>query len=324
MKLSEAVQKFIYDRETFCTPKTIMNYKCSLRYFSDYIIKVHGDIDIVDISVDDLRGYVHFLKGRKKLELHPYTPTQDKRITDTSIRTYLIDVRAFFNYLYKNGFVFEYIFNNFKLVRREKKLLIPLTAEQVQLIDDLYSDLNEHSLRNWCIVHLMLDAGFRVGDVVDFTDDCFDYKNDCLIVRYGKGRKDRIVPLAFNLKVRLYSYIFLYRNGKSKHTFLSFRCRSASAPPGSELKTITHNTIKCLFAAIRSKTGLYPLYPHLLRHTFATSFVMGGGNLEFLRFYMGHEDIQTTQNYLHLAAVLKTRRSNIYRLDKIFFTDFSY
>ena len=90
------------------------------------------------------------------------------------------------------------------------------------------------------------------------------------------------------------------------------------------MKCVTHNTIKCLFASIRSKTGLYPLYPHLLRHTFATSFVMGGGNLEFLRFYMGHEDIQTTQTYLHLAAVLKARGSNIYKLDKIFFTDFSY
>ena len=167
MKLSEAVREFIFDRETFCTAKTVSNYKSTLKYFSEYIYSVHGDIEIVDISVDDLKGYVHFLKNRKKLQSHPYMPTQNKRITDTSIRTYLIDVRAFFNYLYSNDLVKEYIFKKFKLVRREKKLVLPLTVEQVQLIDDLYSEHEEKALRNWCIIHLMLDAGFRVGDVVN-------------------------------------------------------------------------------------------------------------------------------------------------------------
>ncbi len=329
MKLSAAIDDFIYDRETFCTNKTIFNYKNSLRYFSEFIYSYRGkNVELEDLQVDDLKKYVHFLKNRKKLYTHPYKPTEDKPITDTSIRTYLIDIRAFINYFYKSGILKDYIFKNFKLVRREKKLIIPLAVDQVDLIDNLFSDWSVSSLRNWCIVHLMLDAGFRAGEVINFSDDCFDYQHDCLIIRYGKGRKDRIVPLSKKLKVKLYSYIFLYRpsdpeDNIKKSTFLSLR-KYSTCGAAPKYQSISYFTVKSLFVNIRKNTGLNMVYPHLLRHTFATSFIAGGGNLEFLRFFMGHEDIQTTSVYLHLAAILKTRGSKIYRLDDIFFQNLTY
>ena len=74
-----------------------------------------------------------------------------------------------------------------------------------------------------------------------------------------------------------------------------------------------------MFARIRKATGINRLKPHLLRHTFATSYIIGGGDLETLRIYLGHASYEVTQNYLHIAQVYSTMGSDIYRLDNIFF-----
>ena len=60
-----------------------------------------------------------------------------------------------------------------------------------------------------------------------------------------------------------------------------------------------------LFARIKKKKGLERVYPHLLRHTFATNFIYQGGNIEVLRVLMGHSTVNITQIYIHLASQKK-------------------
>ncbi|WP_081820350.1 tyrosine-type recombinase/integrase [Robinsoniella sp. KNHs210] len=61
------------------------------------------------------------------------------------------------------------------------------------------------------------------------------------------------------------------------------------------------------------------MHPHLLRHTFATSYIIGGGNLEMLRLLLGHYDYNVTRNYLHLAYQYMILNADIYKLDSVFF-----
>ena len=82
---------------------------------------------------------------------------------------------------------------------------------------------------------------------------------------------------------------------------------------------ITETSVKMVFARLKKRSGIDRLHPHLLRHTFATSFIIGGGNLEFLRMMLGHSDYATTKMYLHLAQQAKMLHSDIYRLDPVFF-----
>ena len=73
-----------------------------------------------------------------------------------------------------------------------------------------------------------------------------------------------------------------------------------------------------LFARIKKKKGFSRIYPHLLRHTFATNFVYNGGNLEVLRVLMGHSTINITQIYIHLAAQIHLVNDNYNsNLDKL-------
>ena len=90
---------------------------------------------------------------------------------------------------------------------------------------------------------------------------------------------------------------------------------------GHKHEPLTDNAIKCLFQRLKIKSEVPRVYPHLLRHTFATSFILGGGSVEVLRIYMGHSSIDTTQKYLHLANNLRFLK-NVYPLDDCFLKKF--
>ena len=84
--------------------------------------------------------------------------------------------------------------------------------------------------------------------------------------------------------------------------------------------SLTDHSVKMLFQDLKSASGIDRLHAHLLRHTFATSYLMGGGNLEFLRVFMGHSDYTVTKTYSQLAAQMQMLGADIYHLDPIFFT----
>ncbi len=313
MKLDKAYNLFIMSREEYCTEHTIRNYKHTLQYFCDFMVVHKGmplkEIDIDSIDKDDLSAYTIYLRKRPKYENHPFSKTQDKPITKRSVKTYQTDVRAFFNYLYNEEYMQEQITRKYKIITPEKKQIIPLTESDVDAIDKMYNKKSVLGARNLCIIHLMLDAGLRRSEVLNLECDDVNFEKNYILVKDGKGNKDRIIPLAPRLKKILYSYRTVYRPFV-EHNYLL--CST------TDYGQLTEDCIKMLFFRIKAKTELDRLYPHLLRHTFATAYIMQGGDLESLRIYMGHTDIATTQKYLHLANQFSFNY-DIYKLDKKFF-----
>ncbi|MDE7323162.1 MAG: site-specific integrase [Lachnospiraceae bacterium] len=70
------------------------------------------------------------------------------------------------------------------------------------------------------------------------------------------------------------------------------------------LAKLSADCITDLFARLKKDSGISRLHAHLLRHTFATSYLVGGGNLEFLRVFLGHSDYNVTRGYSQLTASL--------------------
>ena len=121
--------------------------------------------------------------------------------------------------------------------------------------------------------------------------------------------------MAKRLRQPLYRYLTFYRPRTLEHDSLFCSLHNPEEP-------FTLDAIKSLFSRIRKETELPRLKPHLLRHTFATSFILGGGDLESLRLYLGHSSYDTTQNYLHLANTYERMGSDVYKLDGIFFRSY--
>lgn len=318
LSLATAFDLFLLSRETYCADTTIFNYKNTIRYFIDFMCmrksKESNQIDVCDISKEDIAFYVLYLRKKKKNENNPIAPTSDDLITKRTVKTYCTDIRTFFNWLVREGYINrdESPMKNFKMIKPEVRSILPLTSDEVRILEDGYNALTELGCRNLAIIHLLLDEGFRVSEVRNLKLSDVHYNNDCIVVN-GKGSKQRILPLARIVRKYLERYQYNYRPD-TVHDF--FFCDVNGNP-------ITSDAVRNVFCRAKKRTKIERLHPHLLRHTFATSFIIGGGSLELLRIYMGHSDIATTQQYMHVVNAIQFSK-NIYQLDSIFFKRMYY
>ena len=172
---------------------------------------------------------------------------------------------------------------------------MPLTDIEVKQLLNSFEPLTFLGERDKLMCMLMLDCGLRRGEVVKLKLSDIDKSKRTMIIN-GKGSKQRIVPFGKTVKNQLMRYLAL-RTEKP--------CYSDSLFLTIEREPITSNAIKMLFQRLKISSGISRLYPHLLRHTFATNYIIQGGNLEVLRVLLGHSSISITQIYIHLAAQMQ-------------------
>lgn len=311
---------FISDRETFCSPKTIEYYRKNLGFFLDFLYENVPDCSPgsgLDVLPDKIMAdYIRNLRQKPRFSRHPFAAQSTVTIKNTTIRTYCRAVKAYLNYCNEE---FETTFKtNVKMPKSDSEEKVPLYQEEANALDKLFSLKTETGLRNYCIVHLMLDAGFRSEEVeaLRICDILFD--KNIVKVFNSKGEKSRVVLLVPKLKKNLYTYVMLYRDYTDNLDNKQYTLQ----PVFTRIRGdgyINYNCIKQLFSRLKSRAGISRLTPHLLRHTFATSYIMGGGNLENLRLFLGHYDYTVTRTYLHLANTYRMMGASIYQLDPIFF-----
>ena len=322
-KLKQLIDIFLFEKQANLTVKTYTYYSSSIRYFADFIVdylhKPLADIHMSEINLPLLNQYTMYLRNK------PYEynicangamtiKTDDsKHIKNTSIATYQRAVRAFFRWCYDNEYTVKNIAQRYKLLKSDAAEKLPLYGTEVKTIDAGFDLKTLSGLRNYCIVHLMLDCGLRLNEVVKLQISDVMFDKDVIFINCSKGLKSRYVPLVSSLKINIYKYLTLFRGCKDFSSDMSVFVNINNGQP------ITEHTIKQLFSRLKKRTDIERLHPHLCRHTFATSYILGGGDLESLRIYMGHSDITTTTKYLHLANTYRLLNTDVYKLDSIYF-----
>lgn len=186
---------------------------------------------------------------------------------------------------------------------------IVLYSDEVAAIDELFDKSTIQGIRDYIIVHLMLDCGLRSQEVRHLKYEDMDRNRNILKILDSKGSKSRITLIPDFLIESIDNYMAMC-NRSSGTVILTLR----------NDKPLTKEGIKDFFQHLKKKSGIKRIHAHLLRHTFATSYLIGGGNLEFLRVFMGHSDYNVTKTYSQLAAECKMLGVDVYHLDRIFFT----
>lgn len=279
MNLSQAYEMFMQEQKfRGNSHETISYYKICLNMFIDYC---GSDLDVSDLDVILFKGYQLYL-------------SENKDIKRVSVRTYSRAVRVFYRYLYFEDII-DININKLKLIKADKEVIMPLTDIEVKQLLNSFEPLTFLGERDKLMCMLMLDCGLRRGEVVKLKLSDIDKSKRTMIIN-GKGSKQRIVPFGKTVKNQLMRYLAL-RTEKP--------CYSDSLFLTIEREPITSNAIKMLFQRLKSSSGISRLYPHLLRHTFATNYIIQGGNLEVLRVLLGHSSISITQIYIHLAAQMQ-------------------
>ena len=189
--------------------------------------------------------------------------------------------------------------------RVEQNSIIPLTAREVDAIIASCDAASYLGARNIAVVRCLLDEGMRSGEVQRLKMNDVNFIDNYITIRRTKNNKSRVIPLAPATKEALQNYLE-YREFDSRYVFLS------------QLGTpFSSSAVKELFKRLKRNSGITRIYPHLLRHTFASSYILGGGSVELLRIYMGHSDIATTQKYMHVTDNMRFLE-DIYRIDECF------
>lgn len=299
MTIVQAYRLYLKDRAGYCSDKTLKTYSGHLDIYFDYLERTYKPItllDFEDIPPEDniFSDYILYLRQKRK-------------VSNTTIRSYARSIRAFLNYCYQEDICRDYL-KKVKLPKSDAVPPAPLLQDEVKRLDNCFALETIMGLRNYCIVHLMLDCGLRSQEVLHLEMEHVDAAHNLLHIRISKECKSRITMIPDFLIQAIRTYML--KCGRSSGTiFYSIR----------KNQPLTEEGIKMLFQALKQEANIPRLHAHLLRHTFATAYLCGGGNLEFLRVMMGHSDYSVTKMYSSLAAQYKMLGVSVYQLDSIFF-----
>ena len=282
MNLSKAYDFFMQEQKFRGNSKeTLSYYKICLNMFMEYC---GSDLDIEDLDINLFKSYQLYLD-------------ENKGIKRVSVRTYSRAVRVFYRYLYFEDFL-DIDINKLQLIKAYKEVILPLSDSEVKQLLQCFEPLTFLGERDKLICMLMLDCGFRRGEIVNLMCSDINYNNQTMIIN-GKGSKQRIVPFGSTVKKQLIKYNSLRGEKIYDKFFLN-----------EDFSPISSNTIKMLFQRLKKQSGIDRIYPHLLRHTFATNYIYQGGNLEVLRVLLGHSTINITQIYIHLSSQMHIINDN--------------
>ncbi len=258
------------------------------------LLKLKQELEIRNFSKKTVDGYIYsverFLEYSKNMGLNEnsvknYVQKELKNKESSSVRRELFAIKFFF----------ESVLNQKLNVPNPKKTqTLPeiLTIEEIRKMIESTSNI-KHKL----IIKLLYGCGLRVSEIVNLKKHDLNFEEGLIHLNLAKGRKDRFVKIPESLKKELRNYSAL---NISEILFLSSR--------GGKL---TENTIQKIVQNSAKKAGIKKrVYPHLLRHSFATHLLESGIDLRIIQKLLGHSDIKTTQIYTQISqASIKNVKS---------------
>ena len=164
------------------------------------------------------------------------------------------------------------------------------------LAEECLSQNTSAGCRDAAILLLFLDTGLRCAELLHLGTEDVHIEDQWLKVM-GKGQKERIVPFGSRAAKLLQRYFYYFRPEPLIEDRF-FLCLDGS--------TMSENTIKLVFARLSKKADVPRLHIHLLRHTFATRYLMNGGDSLSLQRILGHTTLEMTRRYVDMVAVQRT------------------
>ena len=259
------------------------NYQLSTRQslttFAGWVETV-GRVALPEIRAGHLTD---FLAWRKRAGL-----------ATASIKLEAVAVRIFFRFLVARRILRDDPAEHLATPRVEGYLPETLNEKQVARLIESVGPSDPLGVRDRAMLELLYASGLRVSELCGLRLEALHLEEGFLRVT-GKGNKTRLVPLGSRAREALAAYLATERprlvaKKTGGEVFLSIRG-----------KKLTNQRIWQLVKQYAARAGLESnVYPHILRHSFATHLLAGGADLRIIQEMLGHADISTTQIYTHV------------------------
>lgn len=273
--MDENIVKYLdylkYERKL--SDNTYMSYKDNLYKFYDAI----PNKNLLKISTNEIRDFLYNSGVSARTRAH-----------------YLTVINSFYQYLINNNLRKDNPVETIKLPKLAKKLPNFLTVDEVDKLLNI-TPTKPIDYRNIAMLETLYASGLRVSELVNLKISNIDF-NECILRIYGKGKKERIVPINDTSKQALENYLYHYRDyllkGKtSEYVFIN-----------NFGNVISRQGFFKILKKICEENGINKtVSPHTLRHSFATHLLNNGADLRVIQELLGHSNLTTTQIYSHVS-----------------------
>jgi site-specific recombinase XerD len=270
-------------RERDLAADTIAHYQAALREFFDWFTATTKQTEVVAVTSLDVRQWRDQLKSNQKAG---------------TVNNKLGKLSSFLEWCVKAKLIQSNPAENIKrskinltapkwLTRQETHAILRMAEQQFQMAQ--MKDL-DHSLtiaaRTLAMVRLMLNAGLRVSEVCDLkiSDVTLGERSGSVLVRYGKGSKQRGIPLNSDARKAILTWLKV-RGNEGEYLFI-----------GPDKERMKRQVVTWHIGQLGKKVGL-ELNPHRLRHTFGKNLVDSGVSLDRVAMLLGHSNLTTTAVY---------------------------
>jgi len=255
--------------------------------------------------IRDLEKYASFLEEKRKVfkvenisknDIEEYLEYLNKNnYTTTSLARKLTAIKNFHKFLYATHKVKEDHSLTIDRPKLRKTLPNVLTVEEVDKLLDI-NTITPFDYRNKAMLELLYGTGLRISEMLDLKLGDVDFEN-CIVRCFGKGSKERIVPIGEYIIESLNNYLNNGRNtllNKKKMSDYLFLNKN-----GGRISRFSF--FKIIKKLLRDKDIKKDVSPHSLRHSFATHMLENGADLRSIQELLGHSDIATTRIYTHIT-----------------------
>lgn len=252
----------------------------------------------------DLKDFLSFLttEGIKFLEEVEYihariyvTKLYDEKKARTSVSRKISSIRSFFRFLNREYDLDDSAFRSLYHPKKEKRLPNFFYEEELSQLFEANKGDDPQSVRNMALLELLYATGIRVSECTSIEIEDIDFHYSIIRVM-GKGRKERIVPFGLFAHDALTKYInearpILIKHKEHNRLFVNMR--------GGEL---TSRGVRYILNEMIDKASMHTkIYPHMLRHSFATHLLNNGADLRTVQELLGHANLSSTQVYTHVT-----------------------
>lgn len=257
---------------------TLVNYRMDVEKLVGYL--ENSGKTLAEATTDDLRQFIGELI--------------DIGIAERSRARIVSGVRTFFRFMRLENYMDDDPAAMLETPKVGMYLPEVLTLDEIDAMIAAIDPSKEEATRNRAIIETLYGCGLRVSELVNLEISRVFMTEGYLIVT-GKGNKERMVPMSQNSVDEINTYLadrqlLDIKPGEENILFLNRRGRR-----------LTRQMIFTLVRQLADAAGINRVIsPHTLRHSFATHLLEGGANLRAIQMMLGHENLSTTQLYLHI------------------------
>lgn len=220
----------------------------------------------------------------------------EKKAATKSVLRKVSSLRSLFTFAMKENLVVENPLEDIESPKKEKKLPVSITYEQIQLLF-AQPDLSTYlGFRDRAIMELFYSSGLRLSELISLDRAHFDGKEKTLLI-HGKGKKKRLTPIT-DTAAKWIEDLLNHPEREAQDSKAIFLNKWGTR--------LTPRSVDRKFAIYLKASGLSEkITPHTIRHTIATHWLEHGMDLKSIQLLLGHSSLATTTIYTHVSPKLK-------------------